>query len=184
MSATLFACAVALLPAADPQPPAGKSPGDKPQTDRPRIGAMTSTPRNPHPLAPSLPELSEEEEKKIDAVIDRFIEADTGKLQGPDARKAVQEFYRLGPEATFALIRGMNKAAAIDHSCPAVTIARRLHSFLSKTGDTQLLQYARENIGLGVTKSRHMGVLKDLKMTCTARQNALERQGPTTLGPQ
>jgi hypothetical protein len=33
--------------------------------------------------------------------------------------------------------------------------------------------YARENIGLGVTKSRHMNVLKDLKMTATLRQNAL-----------
>jgi hypothetical protein len=178
MSATLIVCAAALLPLADPEPPARKPPADPPRT-----GAMTSTPRKPHPLAPSLPELSEEEEKQIDAVIDRFIEADTGKLQGPAARKALQEFHRLGPEATFALIRGMNKAAAIDHSCPAVTIAKKLHTFFTKTGDTQLLQYARENIGLGVTRSRHMGVLKDLKMTCTLRQTALERQGPAALGP-
>src|SRR5688572_22305512 len=103
MSATLFACSVALLPLGDPQPPTGK---------------IENTPRKPHPLAPSLPELSEEEEAKIDAIIDRFIEADTGKLHGPEAKKALQDFHRLGPEATFALIRGMNKAAAIDHSCP------------------------------------------------------------------
>jgi hypothetical protein len=165
MAATLFACAVALLPAADPQPP--------------KTGTIdnTQTPRKPHPLAPSLPELSEDEEKQIEAVIDRFIAADTGKLQGPEARKALQDFHKLGPEATFALIRGMNKAAAIDHSCPAVTIAAKLQATLKRTGDTQLLQYARENIGAGVTKSRHMGVLKDLKVTCTARQAALERQG-------
>src|SRR5262249_28958501 len=140
--------------------------------------------RKPHPLAPSLPELSEEEEKKIEAIIDRFIEADTGKLPGPEAKAATQEFHKLGPEATFALIRGMNKAAAIDHSCPAVTIARKLHGTLGKTGDTQLLLYARENIGAGVTKSRHMNVLKDLKVTCTVRQNALERQQPATLRPE
>jgi hypothetical protein len=162
MSATLLVCAVALLPLADPQPP--------------KTGKIEATVRKPHPLAPSLPELSEDEEKKIEAVINRFIAADTGKLQGPEAKKAIQDFQNLGPEATFALIRGMNKAAAIDHSCPAVTIARKLNGTLSKTGDKQLLLYARENIGLGVTKSRHMNVLKDLKMTCTLRQNALGGQ--------
>jgi hypothetical protein len=172
MSATLFACAVALLPVADPQAP--------------QTGTINNsqTPRKPNPLAPSLPELSEDEEKKIEAIIDRFIEADTGKLHGPEARKAIQEFHKLGPEATFALIRGMNKAAAIDHSCPAVTIARKLQATLKGTGDTELLQYARENIGLGVTKSRHMGVLKDLKVSCAARQAALERQSPATLRPE
>ena len=41
MSATLFACAVALLPLADPQPP--------------KTGKIETTPRKPHPLAPSLP---------------------------------------------------------------------------------------------------------------------------------
>jgi hypothetical protein len=159
MSATLWACAVALLPLTDPQ--------------LPKTGKIETTPRKPHPLAPSLPELSEAEEAKIDAVINRFIDADTGKLQGPEAKKAIQDFQNLGPDATFALIRGLNKAAAIDHSCPAVTIARKLNGIFSRTVDKQLLQYARETIGLGVTKSRHMGVLKDLKLSATLRQNSL-----------
>jgi hypothetical protein len=169
MSASLFACAVALLPLADPQPPTGR--------------IETTTPRKPHPLAPSLPELTEDEDKAIEAVIERFIQADTGKLTGPEGKKAIREFHQLGPEATFALIRGLNKAAAIDHSCPAVTIARKLHGTLSKTRDSQLLEYARENIGAGVTRSRHMTVLKDLRVTCMVRKGALERQRPAGFRP-
>jgi hypothetical protein len=169
MSATLFAAVAALLPLAEPQPP--------------KVGKIdnqttTDTPRKPHPFAPSLPELSEDDEKKIDAIIDRFIDADTGKLTGPDAKKAIAEFNKLGPEATFALIRGLNKSAKIDHSCPAVTIARKLNGTLRSTADTQLLQFARENIGAGVEKSRHMAVIKDLKMTCSTRKTQVERQGP------
>src|SRR6516162_845753 len=38
--------------------------------------------RKPHPLAPSLPELTKEEEEKLDDIINRFIRADTGQLQG------------------------------------------------------------------------------------------------------
>jgi hypothetical protein len=164
MSSTLVLCAAALLPLADPQPPKTGTIDNKSSAD---------TPRKPHPFAPSLPELSEDEEKKIDAVIDRFIEADCGRLAGPEAKKALREFQSLGPEATFALIRGLNKAAAIDHSCPAVTIARKLNGTFKATADTQLLEFARENIGAGVAKSRHTAVLKDLKMTCTLRKSQL-----------
>src|SRR4051794_19954780 len=168
MSATLLAAIAALLPLADPQPPKTGTIDNQTKSD---------TSRKPNPLAPSLPELSEDEEKKIDAVIDRFIEADTGKLAGPDAKTAIQEFHKLGPEATFALIRGLNKAAAIDHSCPAVTIARKLNGTLKATADTQLLQFARENIEAGVEKSRHMAVINELKMTCSTRKTQVERQG-------
>src|SRR5262245_57938444 len=83
-------------------------------------------PRKANPFAPSLPALTDEEEEKLDAIIDRFIDADTGKVKGEDYKKAVQEFEKIGPEGIPALIRGLNKAAAIEHSCPAVVIARKL----------------------------------------------------------
>src|SRR5260370_359594 len=95
--------------------------------------AKTETPRKPNPLAPSLPELTDEEELKIDQIIDRFIEYDTGKLKGPDGKAALAEFHKLGPEAIPALIRGLNRAAKFDHSCPAVTIAKKLSRMLSAT---------------------------------------------------
>ena len=72
---------------------------------------MGRTPRQPNPFAPSLPQLTDEEEKQLDDTVERFIAADTGKQTGPNAKKAIDDFKELGPEATFALIRGMNKAA-------------------------------------------------------------------------
>ena len=133
-------------------------------------GEEARTPRKPHPLAPSLPQLSDEEEAKLDDIIDRFIRADIGLLQGQPALKAQQEFNKLGPEATFALIRGLNRAAKIEHSCPVVVIAKKLGRTLGSTTDAELLEFARENIGLGVGRSRHAGLLQDLRVACMARK--------------
>jgi hypothetical protein len=68
----------------------------------------------------------------------------------------------------------LNKAARIDHSCPAVTIARKLTGILRSSNDPDLLEYAKENIGLGVKQSRHMDVLKELKFTSNMRLNSLK----------
>jgi hypothetical protein len=58
------------------------------------------SPRKPHPLAPSLPQLTDEEETELDRIVDRFILFDTGKLTGTEGAKAKRDFDRLGPEAT------------------------------------------------------------------------------------
>src|SRR5262245_40158469 len=58
----------------------------------------------PHPLAPSIPLLSEEEYTKIEEVIDRFIDYDSGKLPGGDGKKILADFNALGPEAIPPLI--------------------------------------------------------------------------------
>jgi hypothetical protein len=152
--------------AADPKP--------APPKKEPQGKLEPISKRGPHPLAPSLPELTEDEEKKLDALIDRFIEADTGNLKGPEAKAAIENFKGLGPESFFALVRGLNKSAHIDHSCPAVTIARKLTGIVKSSTDRELLQYARENIGLGVKKSKHADVLAELKNTATARLNTLK----------
>jgi hypothetical protein len=140
------------------------------------------TPRKPHPFAPSLPKLTDAEEEKLDEIIDRFIQYDLGKLQGAEGRKALADFQALGPEATFALIRGLNRAANIEGSCPAVVIAKKLGRILGTTDDTQLLDFARENIGLGVTQSRHMGLLKDLRASCLLRKAAVARKPGGSVG--
>src|SRR5262245_787914 len=75
--------------------------------------------RKPHPFAPSLAELTEEEEDKLDKIIDRFMEYDVGKLKGAEGLQALRAFEKLGPDAIPALLRGLNRAAAINHSCPA-----------------------------------------------------------------
>jgi hypothetical protein len=132
--------------------------------------------RKPNPLAPSLPLLTDEEEDKLDAVIDRFILQDTGKLRGAEGKKALTEFNKLGPEAIPALIRGINRAARINDSCPALVIAKKLHRMLSASEDQELLQFARENIGAGIKQSRHLETLDNLRMFCAQRKNLIARK--------
>ncbi len=134
-------------------------------------------PRERNPFAPSLPLLTDEEEEKLDEVINRFIRFDSGEVGGLEAERARREFEKLGPEAIPALIRGLNEAAKIEYSCPAVTIAKKLGRMLEASQDRELLQFARENIGAGVTRSLHMNVLRDLRVHCMLRQNYLARMG-------
>jgi hypothetical protein len=134
-----------------------------------------STPRQPNPLAPSLPLLTEAEYTEIEGIIDRFILYDTGKLKGTDGRKALSDFSGLGSAAIMPLIDGFNRAADLQHSCPAVIIGRKLSKLLLASQDTELLEYARENIGAGVTATRHLGVVKDLRLGCMLRKTSVLR---------
>lgn len=134
-------------------------------------------PRQPNPFAPSLPLLTDKEEARLDEIVNRFILFDTGKLNGAEGKKALADFQKLGPESIFALIRGLNRSANIESSCPAVTIARKIAILVRRTDDLELLEFARENIGMGVTQSRHMGVIKDLRVICITRKGALARSG-------
>lgn len=154
MTTFFFTLTLAALLAADPTP---------------------ETPRKPHPLAPSLPKLTEAEEEKLDKIIDRFILYDLGKLPGAEGQQALQDFQKLGPEATFALIRGLNRAANIAGSCPAVVIEKKLRRIFEASKDLQLLEFARENVGLGVTEKRHRGLLQDLRVACLVRKNQVAR---------
>jgi hypothetical protein len=126
--------------------------------------------RQPNPIAPSLNQLTDKEEKAIDRIINRFILVDTGKLRGEEGKKAVRDFQGLGPDAIPALIRGLNRAAKIDASCPALTIGRKLATLLRRSNDVELLEFARENIGAGVTRTKHGGVLRDLRTVCILRK--------------
>ena len=133
-------------------------------------------------VAPSLPALTIKEEDRLDEIIDRFIQADIGKLRGPDGQKAVKDFDTLGTESIPALIRGLNRAAELDHSCPTLVIKRKLMKMLLASQDLELLDYARENIGAGVVRSSHAGSLNDLRVQLMLRKNALVRLGST--GPK
>lgn len=89
--------------------------------------------RSPHPLAPSLPQLSDAEEDELDALIDRFMLFDIGKLPGPAGLKAQKDFDALGPEAVPALLRGFARSARLDHDCPVTVIAKKLRLALLAT---------------------------------------------------
>lgn len=143
----------------------------------------SATPRKPNPLAPSLPQLTDEEEDRLDAIIDRFIQYDLGLLKGEEGKKALEDFRRLGPEAIPALIRGLNRAAEIEGSCPAVLISKKLMSLLNQSSDVQLLDFARETIGAGVTQPRHRALLQDLRVAVLVRKRAVLAQRPPQASP-
>jgi hypothetical protein len=131
--------------------------------------------REPHPLAPSLPKLTPQEEDEFTKIIDRFIEYDIGKLKGAPGQKALADFKALGPEAAFCLLDGLNRAANMEGSCPAVLIAKKLGAIINASKDMVFLDYARDIIGSGVTAKRHQQVLKDLRLACLLRKSALQR---------
>jgi hypothetical protein len=139
--------------------------------------ATSDTPPRPHPLFPSLHELSDEQDNRLDDIIERFIEYDSGKLKGADGKKALADFQKLGPDAIPALLRGLNRAALIEHSCPAVQITKKLAKMLGSSRDVELLEFARENAGTGIERSRHLGIIKDLRVLCMLRKRAVLNSG-------
>jgi hypothetical protein len=138
--------------------------------------------REPHPLAPSLPRLTKEESKKFDDIIEGFIQYDIGKLKGDAGKKAFEDFKRLPPEAIFNLIDGLNRAANMESSCPAVLIAKKVNAILSSSDDLDLLKFAQANIGADVKAKRHLGVLQDLQASILFRKGYLQRQALANKG--
>ena len=157
MTPTLLTLALAAFLSADPT-----------TTDDP-------APRKPNPLAPSLPLLTSAEEDQLDNIIDRFMLFDTGQLKGDEGKKALSDFEKLGPEAIPALIRGINRAAVMENSCPTLVIAKKLTRMLSASDDAELLDFAYDNIAAGIERSQHMRIFQDLRVGCMVRRNGLLR---------
>jgi hypothetical protein len=116
-------------------------------------------------------ELSDEEEDRLDRIINRFIDYDIGLNRD---RRAPAEFDELGPEAIPALIRGINRAATMSHSCPVSVIYKKLRSLLRSSDDERVLAFARDNIGAGLRRSPYQSLLNDLKITCMLRTRQLD----------
>jgi hypothetical protein len=146
---------------------------------------QTAAPKNErprHPLAPSMPILTDEENTRYEAIINRFIDYDIGKLPKSQGEKAKADFQRLPADSIFMLIEGFNRAAKMEDSCPAVVIGRKIALILKSTDDVDLLNFAKDNIGLGVKARRHMGTIKDLQLTCIIQKGNLQRQRLASAG--
>jgi hypothetical protein len=143
--------------------------GDDPYADRPR-----------HPLAKSLPQLTKEETAKIDAVVDRFIQLEIGKLPKKEEKSAKDDLYRLGPEAIFSLVDGFNRAAMISSSCATVTIGKKIENIVAASSDLDLIAYVRENVGAGVDEATKkklplVNSIRNVHTTCLLRKGELLR---------
>ena len=133
-------------------------------------------PRPPHPFAPSLPALTDEQENHLDGVIDRFMQFDTGRLPGAAGSRALDDFLKLDAEAMPALLRGLRKAADLEHSCPVLVIAKRIRTLLMRSTDRQVLDFARDEIA-AIDSRRYRGLLTELRVQVSARQAGLDRNG-------
>lgn len=132
--------------------------------------------RLPHPLAPTLPALSEEAEDQLDALVDRFMRFDAGELAGAEGEKANKDFEALKAEAIPALLRGLARSARLDHTCPVTKIAKKLRQLLQDSTDRQLLAFARDEAD-AVEIRKHRGIVTALRVGITGRLAALEKAG-------
>jgi len=136
----------------------------------------TDTFRLPHPLAPTIAQLTEAEEDELDALIDRFMLFDIGRLPGPEGLKAQKDFEALKSDAIPALLRGLARSARLDHDCQVTVIAKKLRTLLRSTTDRQLLAFARDEADAADLR-KHRGVITALKVGITGQLAALDRAG-------
>ena len=74
-----------------------------------------------------------------------------------------------------ALIRGINRASSLNHSCPVTVIAAKLDRLLGSSNDVRLLTFARDEMEAASQSSFHRVVVQNLRFAVTQRRNALQR---------
>lgn len=114
-----------------------------------RLRARAS--RNAHLLRHELNNPNPRKKTKHDEIVDRFILYDIGRLRGAEGALALRKFRELGPSAVPALVRGLNRSAAIHASCPVGVIASKLMGTLRAADDPLLTEYAVQHIGRNVS---------------------------------
>ncbi|HKI35888.1 MAG TPA: HEAT repeat domain-containing protein [Gemmataceae bacterium] len=129
-----------------------------------------------------VPRATPEREALYDRVVGRFILYDIGRLRGLEGRKAAADFEALGPDAIRALVRGLNRSATLDASCPVVAISGKLGTLLAACNDVELLAEVRDSIGKGVGPTPYAAYLTALKQASADRlkksQNLLKPPVP------
>lgn len=140
--------------------------------------APISDKRERNPLAPSLPLLSSAEEARYDKIVNQFIKYDLGQLPGAEGLKAKNDFLKLGSESIPALFRGLQISAKLEHSCPVAMISQKLKSFLLKSEDEELLEFARDELTSALEGSRHAPLLQDMRLGVTLRRKAVLANKP------
>ena len=88
--------------------------------------------------------------QQYDRVIEDFIDYDLGQLRGRAGWAARDRLMALGPDAVPALVRGLNRSAAIHASCPVGVLAGKLMQVLRESGDPTWKQFAVDHLGEGV----------------------------------
>jgi hypothetical protein len=157
-------------PAPDPEP-AAKASDRTPSLSRtdlklPKLSDALRITSPGEAATREVPRASPEREALYDAVVQRFILYDIGRLR---ERKAALDFEALGPDAIRALVRGLNQSATLEASCPVVSISDKLGRLLATCNDPELLAEVHDSIGKGVGPTLHHAYLTALKQACAER---------------
>ncbi|MCS7168473.1 MAG: hypothetical protein RMI91_07500 [Gemmatales bacterium] len=154
------------------QPPSAASPVKM----APPVVSTNSEPRKPPRRFTGRPgELSPEEEERLDAIIERFIQHDLGLRPDP---KAVQEFQQLGVEAIPALVRALNRTAPLAHRCPPALIAKKLNSLMLRVEDVEVLDFIRREVGAGIRSGPNVAFLDSVRFNAMLRKRELLSRTP------
>ena len=62
-----------------------------------------------------------------------------------------------------------------------MVIAQKLGRLLAASDDQELMEFVKDNIGSGVGRTHHAGVLQDLRFAVSLHKNALARREPPPL---
>jgi hypothetical protein len=151
---------------------------DKPKSHGDKEGSATKSREKDEfktPYRGRAGELTQEEEDRLDRIIDRFIEHDTGRKRDP---QALRDMLDLGIEAIPAIIRGINKSAEMSHSCPIVMLSKKLKQLINLADDEEVTRFIRENVGAGLSRNnKYMPLIRDLQVTAMLRQRQINDAG-------
>lgn len=160
--------------AATPAPNSAYATGQSDRADRAgRLARFTAGLALPPELSAEMLE-SSPEQRRIDEVVNQFIQFDIGQLGGAEGARAKQEFDRLGAESIPALVRGLNRSASIHASCPVCVISNKLNHALRQSNSQSLFGYALANIGRDVPHTApHYWRLESLLQSLTVSTDGL-----------
>ena len=127
-----------------------------------------------------VPKATPQREAVYDDVVQRYILYDIGRLRGLAGRKAALDFEALDLDAIPALVRGLNRSATLDASCPVMAISQKLTTLLSKCDDLEMIAQMRDTIGKDVGTTPYYDYLNSLKKACVQRlKHAQEQSKPS-----
>ncbi len=134
----------------------------------------------------AIPRLTPAQENQLDRMVELFISYDTHgplalsmKPLPPYLGEASQRLVlNVGPEGIPALVRGINKALAIQSSCPSGLMSRRLKDLVQQCNDPIMLDYVINNLGVGLPPSHISQIAKHnhivpIRETCMQRKAEL-----------
>jgi HEAT repeat protein len=119
-------------------------------------------------------------ESHYDKIVDDFIAFDIGQMTGEEGQRAHAAFQNMNDdEAIPALIRGMNKAARIENSCPVIVIGNKLNSMLASSKNPRHLRAAVKELDSSGPNVYFAGMVESLRQAADQMLSTMTNTKPT-----